>query len=108
MNYGLCENACAHSSSDSDDTVDSDEVDALAPATLGEQPKLLFFCGLHCTEHFHDCVKNDGGLTKNFINCNMQYGLCMNGCEHDSDDVVDSDETELKSSLVAPASPVTT
>jgi len=51
-----------------------------------------FFCALHCTEHMHDCVESDGGKTKNFANCNFNYGLCMNKCG------------DIKTALETPAS----
>merc|ERR1719319_1923617 len=59
-----------------------------------------FFCTLHCTEHLHDCVENDGGLTKNFANCNLNYGLCLNACRPsgtpEEDESVSAPETKLQ------------
>merc|ERR1719411_1124853 len=53
------------------------------------------FCTLHCSEHMKDCVEHDGGLTKNFINCQMEYGLCVNACR-DSEEEADSKEMATK------------
>jgi len=98
LNYGLCLNACRPSGTpEEDESASAPEISLQAPEKLQGE----FFCTLHCTEHLHDCVENDGGLTKNFANCNLNYGLCLNACRpsgtpEEEDESASAPETGLQ------------
>merc|ERR1719396_76671 len=60
-------------------------------------------CAYDCTKTMHDCVKNDGGQTRVYMNCELNYGLCMNTCRDSEEETSDSAELESSAPVLKSA-----